>query len=195
MNLNRGEFRGQRLLQAPSYQQLWHPYQKTGTKDSSEFGGLGWFIDTYHGLRTIRHDGADVGFQSDMILLPDQSLAVIVLANTIPAPVKTVLYAIVDLLIGAEPTLPKPPVLVSLGTVLSTRGVKPTADRYRHLLESQADDSDFGLEQFFDVAYSLLEARRFTECHKVIRLGMELFPGSHKLTEFIQQIKSTGGSV
>jgi CubicO group peptidase (beta-lactamase class C family) len=193
MNLNRGEFRSRCILQETSFEQLWHPYQQTGPAHPNEFVGLSWFIDTYRGYRTIRHDGVDVGFQSDMILLPDQSLAVIVLANTIPAPVNTVTNTIIDLLLGLEPEPPKPPVLVALGTILAAQGVWTAAEKYRYLLETQMDQYDFGLEQFLDIVYTLLEVRRYTEGFQVARLGMQLFPDSPELADLIEQISSRGG--
>lgn len=193
MNLNRGKFRSQRLLSATTFEQLWHPYQQTGPSHPNEYAGLSWFIDTYRGHRTIRHDGVDVGFQSDMVLLPDQSLAVIVLANTIPAPVNAVTNVIVDLLLGLEPELPKPPVLVSLGIILAAQGIQTAADRYRRLLETHADQYDFGLEQFVDIAYTMLEVRRYAQGLQVARLGLELFPDSSELADLLEQISRRGG--
>jgi len=193
MNLNRGELKGQRVLQAASFDQLWHPYQETGPKHPDESVGLSWFIDSYRGRRRIRHDGVDTGFQSDMVILPDQSMAVIALANTIPAPMHMIMDAIVDLLLGLEPNLPKPPVLVALGTILSTEGIQATADRYRHLRETQADQYDFGLEQFLDIGYTLLEVRRYTEGFRIAQLGLELSPDSPEITDLLTELNSRSG--
>jgi CubicO group peptidase (beta-lactamase class C family) len=195
MNLNRGQYQSQRVLQETSFEKLWQPYQQTGPKYPTEFVGLSWFIDTYRGQRTIRHDGVDVGFQSDLILLPDQSLAIIVLANTIPAPVNKVTNAIVDLLLGFEPDLPKPPVLVSLGSTLAEHGIQKAADRYHRLQETQADSYDFGLEQFLDISSTLLEVRKYTEGFQVARLGLGLFPDSSEIADLLKQIRSRADQV
>jgi CubicO group peptidase (beta-lactamase class C family) len=193
MNLNRGEFRGQCILQAVSFEQLWHPYQQTGPDHPDEFAGLSWFIDAYRGQRRIRHDGVDVGFQSDLVLLPDQSLAVIVLSNTIPTPMNAITDTIVDLLLGLEPEFPKPPVLISLGTILEAQGIEAAAEEYHCLKKSQADQFDFGPEQFLDIGYTMLEVRRYTEAVKVARLGMQLFPDSVELAGLVEKISSRAG--
>jgi CubicO group peptidase (beta-lactamase class C family) len=193
MNLNRGELRSERILKEASFEQLWHPYQQLGPAYPTEFVGLSWFIDSYRGHRTIRHDGVDTGFQSDLILLPEQSLAVIVLANTIPAPVKTVLFAIVDLLLGLEPEFPKPPVLMSLGRILAMQGTQAAVDEYHRLQKTQADQYDFGLEQFLDIVFTLKEVRRYDKGIQVARLGLTLFPDSSELAELLEQIHSKGG--
>lgn len=194
MNLNRGEFQGQRILQAASFEQLWHSFQQLGPAYPTEHVGLSWFLDAYRGHRTIRHDGADVGFQTDMILLPDQSLAVIVLANTIPAPVGKLTFAIVDLLLGFNPKFPKPPVLMSLGRILETDGIRAAADTYQHLQETQSDQYDFGPEQFVDIIYTLKEIHKYQEAHRVAQLGVELFPVSHEVLDLFEQIKSRIGT-
>ena len=194
VNLRRGNLKDQRILQAVSYEQLWHPYKETGPNHPDEFAGLSWFIDTYRGRRRIRHDGEDVGFQSDMILLPDQSLAVVVLANTIPAPVARVAETILDHLLGLEPELPKPPVLMSLGETLITEGIQGAADRYHQLMKTEEDRYDFGPRPFLDVAYTLLDIRSYTRSSQMAQLGLELFSGSSEFAELLEEITSKGGS-
>jgi CubicO group peptidase (beta-lactamase class C family) len=193
MNLNRGELQGRRVLQVTSFEQLWHPYQQTGPTHPDEFVGLSWFIDTYRGHPRIGHDGVDVGFQSNMVILPDQSIAVVVLANTIPAPVNKVADAIVDILLGFEPGLRKPPVLLSLSAILSQHGVQAATDRYRRLQEAGADQYDFGLEQFLDIGYTLLEVRRYPECFRVLQLALELFPDSPEFADLLKQLDGRVG--
>ena len=190
MNLYRGELHGQRVLRATSFEQLWHPVKETGPKYPDESVGLSWFIDTYRGQRRIRHDGVDTGFQSDLVILPDQSMAVIALANTIPAPTNMITDAIVDILLGLEPNIPRPPVLVSLGPILSDKGIQSVADQYRQLQDTQADRYDFGPEQFLDIGLTLLEVRRYSECFRVAKLGVELFPDSSELKVLFERMNS-----
>jgi hypothetical protein len=135
----------------------------------------------------------DVGFQSDMILLPDQALAVVVLANTIPAPVKRVLFAIVDLLLGMEPEFPKPPVLISLGEILTRQGIQKAAEEYQRLEETHTDRYDFGSEQFIDIVFTLLEVHKYAEGIQVAKLGLQLFPDSAELTDLLERIRGRAG--
>jgi CubicO group peptidase (beta-lactamase class C family) len=193
MNLNRGAFRDQCVLQPTSFEQLWHPYQPTGPKYPDEFVGLSWFMDTYRGRRRIRHDGVDTGFQSDLILLPDQAIAIIALANTIPAPMQMLMNAMVDVLLGLEPELPRPLALLSLSPILSMEGVQAAVDWYRHLQETQADQYDFGVEQFLDVGYTLLEVRRYDECFQMAQIALKLFPDSPDAADLLTQLDSRVG--
>jgi len=193
MNLNRGEFQGHHILQARSLEQMWQPYQPTGPQYPDEFVGLSWFIDTSRDDRRIGHSGADIGFQSDIVLVPDRSLAVIVLANTIPAPVNTLADTIVDLLLGMETQFPKPPMLVTFGTRPAALEIQEAADLYRHLHKAHNDQYDFGPEQFLDIGFTLLEVRRYTEGLRLVRLGVELFPDSSELAELLERARSQSG--
>lgn len=188
MNLQRGELQGDRILEAASFEELWHPYRRTGPDHPDEFAGLSWFIDTYRGHRTIRHDGQDVGFQTDLILLPEQSLAVIVLANTIPAPVNALTHAIVDLCLGLEPEFLRPPVLLSLEGVLE-EGIVAATEAYHHFKQTRADLFDFGPEQFLDIGYTLLEVRNYSRGRQIAQLGLGLFPDSAEISEMLERLE------
>ncbi len=190
MNLSRGEFQGRRILQTTGIDEMWQPYQATGPKYPDEFVGLSWFIDTSRDERRIGHSGADIGFQSDMVLLPDRSMAVIVLANTIPAPVNTLADTIVDILLGLEPDIPKPPMLVTFGTSLAAGEIQEAADLYRHLQDAHNQQYDFGSEQFLDIGFTLLEVRRYTEGLRLAQLGRMLFPDSSELAGLVEQAQS-----
>ena len=94
INLNRGELDGQRILKAESYDRLWNnehdmfealkaraaaagvpmPYE-------SMHQGLSWFVIGWKGHRLINHSGGDRGFRTDLYLAPDDSVAVVVMAN------------------------------------------------------------------------------------------------------------------
>ncbi|MDX2141585.1 MAG: serine hydrolase domain-containing protein [Chloroflexota bacterium] len=43
--------------------------------------GLGWFISEYKGVQVINHGGNTLGFTSDLALLPDAGLGIVVLSN------------------------------------------------------------------------------------------------------------------
>src|SRR5262249_55298411 len=85
-HLKRGAFEEARLLQASSYHRLWHSYAPTNA-DPGEFIGLGWFLSSHRGRPSVGHGGADIGFNTTLMLLPEDGLAVAVLANSVPAPV------------------------------------------------------------------------------------------------------------
>jgi len=66
--------------------------------------GLGWLIGQYRDHRLLQHGGGIDGFQAECMLLPDDGIGVIVLANTSSSAIAPVVaYRVLDDLLGLEP--------------------------------------------------------------------------------------------
>jgi CubicO group peptidase (beta-lactamase class C family) len=59
--------------------------------------GLSWFLLTDRGRHLINHSGGDLGFRSDLYLVPAESLAVVVMANDQTADVGKLARTILNL--------------------------------------------------------------------------------------------------
>lgn len=83
--LNQGELDGVRILDAETLDAMWTPQVATGMDQylgSMMYDyGLGWWLGEVAGHRTVGGHGADAGFQTALILLPDDAAAVIALVN------------------------------------------------------------------------------------------------------------------
>ena len=175
-NLQKGSWNGKRILSAASYDLLWHPYAPIEQGDPPLFAGLGWFLDTYKGKRQISHGGSDTGFDTTFVLLPEEGIGVVVLANTLPAPVSQIREAALDVLLGFQPQMPKPPVLGPLSPILRQEGVKAALEAYRDLQDQQPDGYDFGAEQFYVVGDVLISLHRASEAKTILELGIAVDP-------------------
>jgi CubicO group peptidase (beta-lactamase class C family) len=81
-HLNQGELEGARILSAASYDELWKSHGETWFPPDLERNyGLGWAIGRYREHLIIGHGGADVGFNTFLALLPEESMAVIMFTN------------------------------------------------------------------------------------------------------------------
>ena len=68
---------------------------------------LGWAVGSYRGHRTLSHSGADPGFGSRLVLVPERRTGVVVLANSNTVPTSVIAKAALDLAL-ADPTLATP---------------------------------------------------------------------------------------
>ena len=93
-NLARGVLEGEQILNSASYDLLWTRSPVAGAPV-----GLCWFLGMSHGLRTMSHSGGDVGFSTNLVLVPERGVAVIVLSNCTADAVRTVTEAALDLLL------------------------------------------------------------------------------------------------
>jgi CubicO group peptidase (beta-lactamase class C family) len=80
VNLNGGELDGAQILSQASLATMWEPGPVVDPESHTR-AGLSWFIDAYRGRRTIRHDGEDTGFLSQIIIVPEAGLAAVAMAN------------------------------------------------------------------------------------------------------------------
>lgn len=83
-NLNRGELDGRRILQASSYDLLWKPQVDVPEPPNAPYDvkvGLSWFLLGHQGHRLVGHGGSDRGFQTFLVLAPDDGVAVVMMIN------------------------------------------------------------------------------------------------------------------
>jgi CubicO group peptidase (beta-lactamase class C family) len=85
--------------------------------DGTAFGyGMGLFIGRYRGRSMISHAGSDIGYKSDFIRFPEDSLTVTVLCNAFDIAPTPLALQVADLYLPAnDPAAAPPP--VSAGTV------------------------------------------------------------------------------
>ena len=76
-NLNHGELDGRRILKRETVESMWRPVvDALGMKE-----GISWFMTEKGGHHLVLHSGGDVGFESLLVLAPDDSVAVIAMSN------------------------------------------------------------------------------------------------------------------
>lgn len=102
VNMNKGTFRGKQILKSSSYDLLWEP-AKLGDGVKKGPCGLSWRIGYYRGLKTISHGGRDIGYTSYFVMLPEKSIAVVVLSNCFFAPIVEIKDAALNVMLGYEP--------------------------------------------------------------------------------------------
>lgn len=76
-NLNHGELDGRRILKRETVESMWRPVvDALGMKE-----GMAWFTTENGGHHFVLHSGGDVGFESLVVLAPDDSVAVMAMSN------------------------------------------------------------------------------------------------------------------
>jgi CubicO group peptidase (beta-lactamase class C family) len=90
-NLNNGLWKNDTLLNPATQQLLWTPHNNFVVSDASKKVipgtlfrgyGLGWGISDYFGNRIISHGGGYDGMYSQVALVPEQQIGIVILTNT-----------------------------------------------------------------------------------------------------------------
>ena len=80
---------GEQLFSEKQQAQMWHPHI-TSMASKSAFEsyhqqfrgyGLGWSIEDYHGFKKLGHGGGILGMVSQVTLLPEKKLGIVILSN------------------------------------------------------------------------------------------------------------------
>jgi CubicO group peptidase (beta-lactamase class C family) len=78
-NLNHGELDGKRILKKETAESMWRPVVDAPVLKLKE--GISWFTTESGGHHFVLHSGGDVGFESLVVLAPDDSIAVVAMSN------------------------------------------------------------------------------------------------------------------
>jgi len=184
-NLAHGTLDGQQILRDTTYATLWQPVGVTGEEVWNEQSCLGWFRGNYRERQVIHHGGSDPGYFADKILLPNEQLGLIVMANAYAASAWGVTDAALDLLLGLEPTMPKRPVTVPVGAVLQTDGVAAAVAAYRRLQEVAPDSYDFDEMRFREATESAVYQGQPEVALPLLQVWATLFPESPTMHEVL----------
>ncbi|HSC75707.1 MAG TPA: serine hydrolase domain-containing protein [Pseudomonadales bacterium] len=99
--LNRGELDGVRILPTSAYNIMWTPQIDTALPSPWEKTlGLGWFLGGPAGHHMVGHAGGDTGFSCEVIMVPDEGTAIVVMVNR-EYPLEDFAYQIMQWLLAA----------------------------------------------------------------------------------------------
>jgi CubicO group peptidase (beta-lactamase class C family) len=110
LQLGRGTYEGRRLFSSTTSREMWTPQTVfSGISEQSEkfnptrhfnLYGLGWILSDYHGRLLVSHGGGLDGMTSQVALMPEERLGVVVLTSS-ETPLSTILAnKVLDLFLG-----------------------------------------------------------------------------------------------
>lgn len=176
VNLNRGVIDHKRILNSSSYDILWKPLAETGWDAMSSKIGLGWFIGEYKGKRTIRHSGADIGFRTDFVMIPEEDLAVTIMCNGIPSPVTKLIEAVLDMALGYDPVAIIPHASIKVLKTLDEKGLDKAIEEWVMLKQNHPDEYDFDEYDLGNLGYYQVFLDRVNDAREMALLCVEILP-------------------
>ncbi|HXI23065.1 MAG TPA: serine hydrolase [Pyrinomonadaceae bacterium] len=127
-NLNQGELNGKRILKQETAESMWRPVvDALGMKE-----GMSWFTTARDGHRIVLHSGGDVGFESLLVLCPDDAVAVVAMSNFASSDrdyVEEFVNMAVRIMLGVDSTAPSTAKGIAIApTQLSAEEARTKAD-------------------------------------------------------------------
>ena len=172
-NLNKGRYLTTKILDTTVYDQLWHPWTITdwGTKI-----GLSWFLEEHNTTPIIEHSGGDTGFSAQLILIPDSSMAIVVMINQSPSPFEIVTYGAMDILHDKKPGQYKIPAIIPFGIKMQEKGIAAAQELWQNLFDENSDVYAFNAHQINNLSRKLIRNQRTDEAMELIKFNIDKFP-------------------
>jgi CubicO group peptidase (beta-lactamase class C family) len=173
------------------------PMVPVGDPPWEEAAALGWAVGSYHGHRTLSHSGADPGFGSRLVLVPERRTGVVVLANSNTVPTSALAAAALDIALADIPrsvisgATPEglgegvaamrallPPVVGPVAETLTTSGPDAAKATFHRLAAIDPAEFDLEDEGFIKAVWGAIELHRTSLVWPLLRVWTELRPDS-----------------
>ena len=175
-NMNRGELDGKRILKASTYDLMWKP-----AGDKWRNIGISWFLGARRENPTVGHSGGDTGFRSNLLMIPDKGVAVVMMSNYDgPSLLGGITNAALDVALGfpPEPLVFKEPIAKVVYKTIASEGLEPAVKKYYELKKAAPDRYAFEEVQLNDLGYKLMARGKLKEAIRVFQLNVEAYPAS-----------------
>jgi hypothetical protein len=176
---------------------MWRPVVAAGEPPWEAEWALGWAVGSYRGHRTLSHSGADPGFGSRLVLVPERRAGVVVLANSNTVPTSHIATAALDLAL-ADPAHAAssdvtsaqlgegvaalravlPPVVVPVAGALARSGPDAAAATFHRLAAAEPAEYDVDDEEFEKAVWGAIELHRTSLVWPLLRVWIGLRPDS-----------------
>ena len=198
-NMNHGELEGERILPALTYAAMWKPTEDVGepavgTHVTAE--GISWYLGSYRGNFLVTHSGGDLGFITDLAMLPAKKIAVVWMANCdwidagpINGPIT---YAALDTALGLAPKsiMLKRSLVRTLYFTYQQEGIAAALSEYRLLKAQHAALYDFSEGQLAEFGKLVLGEGQAKAATEVFRLNVTAYPSSARARRQLEEAES-----
>jgi CubicO group peptidase (beta-lactamase class C family) len=173
------------------------PVVQVGEPPWEDAMGLGWALGSHRGRRTLSHSGADPGFGSRLVMVPERRTGVVVLANSNTVPTWAIAAAALDVALadtapsaisGTTPEKPLegvaamrallPSVVGPVAETLARSGPEAAAATYHRLTAVEPAEYDLDDEGFEKAVWGAIELNRTSLVWPLLRVWTALRPDS-----------------
>jgi CubicO group peptidase (beta-lactamase class C family) len=172
-------------LDADTLAQAARPVVQVGDPPWEEAQSLAWAVGSYLGHRTLSHSGADPGFGSRLVLVPDRRTGVVVLANSNTVFTSSIASAALDIALGegsgeGVATMGDllPPLVIPVAEALMSSGEDEALAELHRLAGLAPAEHDLDDEEFVKAVWGAIELHRTSMVWPLLRVWAAARPDS-----------------
>ena len=167
-NLSRGADLERELLSEESFDLLFRADQGSGI-------GLAWNVDSFRGMRIVGHSGADVGFATNVFMVPELDLGIVLMGNCDATPIRELTNICLETVLGKEVELPRPTIDLPFARTLEQQGFDAAVEAYEELREHPTIEYIYRFSSLDSLGWLLLRHKRFADAELVLTFNLEQY--------------------
>jgi len=172
-NLNKGELNGNRILKPESYALL---MKNSITFETDNEVGLSWFLGEYREFQTIGHGGGDTGYRSNIVLLPEKQIGLIIASNYDRTPIGSISTGILDILFAHEPEITKFSIGMRIAETFENDGLKAAKTLYFKLRNEAEEEYLFEHWELNQLGYYYMGLNEAQKAIEILTFNVDLYP-------------------
>jgi len=189
--LNNGRLYGKQIINEASLKSMVSAQYKFDEESSM---GYGWFLDKRNGRALINHGGSDVGYASYIGIIPQDSIAIVVMSNLYSFVPDGAITSLALNTVYNEPIWKlKKPINLAIAPLICKNGFEIAKAKYFELKKNNADEYDFTEEWLDKLGYALKNMGRLNDAIDVLKLNSEVYPGSVNCFDSLGEIYTLNG--
>ncbi|MCB0263080.1 MAG: serine hydrolase [Calditrichaeota bacterium] len=175
INLNYSKLNQLEILKPSTFARLFQPEFDTPWGGKI---GLGWFLQEYAGKKTILHNGEDTGFETQLILYPEEEISIVVMANRNSSRTARIANATIEVILDLGIKDYKVSGRFPFGDQMAKNGIDSAKVLWHKLKSDSADRYQTGEYVLNTLGHSLIEADKFELAKEVFQFNIDEFPES-----------------
>ncbi len=185
INLFGGGLDGKVILKKTSYDSLWDYRFQIG---ADRYIGLSWFISQYSDKTVISHAGGDTGYRSYLLMIPEDTTAIITMGNSDNFQSFGIANQMLDILYGHPLDTLKEPASFKFLSLWGEQGLDSAYQYFNYLKEHRDPFLDFDEGSLIMLAWPLHDQGRSSEALQLLNYNTHLFPQSSWNYQFKAEI-------
>jgi len=187
--LNQGRYKKTVVLDESAFFEMFKEQGKTNWGEYTSEIGLSWFLGDYKGHRLVSHSGLDTGFRSNLLILPENDIGIVVMTNSDYIGTQVIWKSILDVLLGENVNVKyiQNSLARFLAKTIINEGLNKAYKDY-HKIKINLDRYLVIEDELNYVAYELFENKKVNEAIGLLEIAIDIYPESSNLYDSLGEM-------
>lgn len=192
--LNNGHYAGNDVLNRENFHRMFKKQGETNWGQYMEEVGLSWFLGEYKGHRLISHSGLDTGFRSNLMILPEKEIGLVLMTNSDYIGTQVIWKGILNVLLGEKVEYIENSLARYLAKMMINEGLKNAQQEYDKIRQSHFERYTVIEGELNYVAHELFENLKTDEAIGMLEIAIDIYPQASNLYDSLGEMHAYKGS-